>query len=118
MRNRNTLELIGIWEELNNPDIIGNEFVTFKTQAGLNSFNLTPKKWISATNALGMISKAGNIRDHTSLEQLVVLSNLEGINAVMIQQGLSQGERLKQLNQITIMQMKSLLGHKTIRKLE
>ena len=42
MRNRNTLEFIGIWEELNNPNFKGNEFVTFKTQAGLNSFNLTP----------------------------------------------------------------------------
>jgi hypothetical protein len=229
MRNRNTLEFIGIWEELNNPDFKGNEFVTFKMQAGLNSFNLTPRKWISATNAVGMISKAGrygggtyahkdiafefgswlspefklylirefqrlkedennrlklewnlqrtlakinyhihtdairenlipeevsriqmsltyaseadllnvalfgltaadwrsahpgeagNIRDHASLEQLVVLSNLESINAVLINQGISQGERLKQLNNIAIMQMKSLLGHKTIRKLE
>ena len=42
MRNRNTLEFIDIWEELNNPDFKGNEFVTFKSQAGLNSFNLTP----------------------------------------------------------------------------
>ena len=49
MRNRNTLEFMGIWEELNNPDFKGNEFVTFKMQAGLNSFNLTPRKWISAT---------------------------------------------------------------------
>ena len=59
MRNRNTLEFIGIWEQMNNPDFKGNEFVTFKTQAGLNSFNLTPKKWIDATNAIGIISKAG-----------------------------------------------------------
>ena len=229
MRNRNTLEFIGIWEELNNPDFKGNEFVTFKMQAGLNSFNLTPRKWISTTNAIGMISKAGrygggtyahkdiafefgswlspefklylirefqrlkedensrlklewnlqrtlakinyrihtdairdnlvpaevsgkqmsltyaseadllnvalfgltaadwrsanpgetgNVRDHASLEQLVVLSNLEGINAVLINQGVPQGERLKQLNQIAIMQMKSLLGHKAIRQLE
>jgi len=59
MRNRNTLEFIGIWEELHNPDFKGNEFVTFKTQAGLNSFNLTPRKWIDATHAIGIISKAG-----------------------------------------------------------
>ena len=59
MRNRNTLEFIGIWEEINNPDFKGNEFVTFKSQAGLNSFNLTPRKWIEATNAIGIISKAG-----------------------------------------------------------
>lgn len=59
MRNRNTLEFIGIWEEMNNSDFKGNEFVTFKNQAGLNSFNLTPRKWIEATNAIGIISKAG-----------------------------------------------------------
>lgn len=59
MRNRNTLEFIGIWEEMNNADFKGNEFVTFKGQAGLNSFNLTPRKWIDATNAIGFISKAG-----------------------------------------------------------
>ena len=44
---------------MNNPHFKGNEFVTFKTQAGLNSFNLTPRKWIDATNAIGIISKAG-----------------------------------------------------------
>ncbi len=49
MRNRNTLEFLGIWEEMNNPNFKGNEFVTFKTKAGLNSFNLTPKKWIETT---------------------------------------------------------------------
>lgn len=59
MRNRNTVEFLGIWEEMNNPDFKGNEFVTFKNQAGLNSFNLTPKKWIDATNAIGIVSKAG-----------------------------------------------------------
>ena len=59
MRSRNTLEFIGIWEEMNNSNFKGNEFVTFKTQAGLNSFNLTPRKWIEATNAIGFISKAG-----------------------------------------------------------
>src|SRR3989339_102329 len=59
MRNRNTLEFIGIWEELHNPNFNSNEFVTFKTQAGLNSFNLTPRKWIEATNAIGILSKSG-----------------------------------------------------------
>ena len=59
MRNRNTLEFIGIWEELHNPNFNSNEFVTFKSQAGLNSFNLTPRKWIEATNAIGILSKSG-----------------------------------------------------------
>lgn len=229
MRNRNTLEFIGIWEEMNNPDFKRNEFVTFKSQAGLNSFNLTPRKWIEATNAIGIISKAGrygggtfahkdiafefgswlspefklylikefqrlkegennrlqlewnlqrtlakvnyhihtdaikeklipdiisskqasityateadllnvalfgvtakewrdsyptldgNIRDHATIEQLVVLSNLESINAVLIHQGLFQKERLLQLNQIAITQMKSLVNAKGLKKLE
>ena len=59
MRNRNTVEFIGLWETLNNPNFKPVEFDTFRKQAGLNSFNLTPKKWIEATNAIGLISKAG-----------------------------------------------------------
>ena len=59
MRNRNTVEYLGIWEQLNNPNFKGVEFDTFKKQAGLNSFNLTPKKWIDTTNAIGLISKSG-----------------------------------------------------------
>jgi hypothetical protein len=229
MRNRNTLEFLGIWEEMNNPNFKGNEFVTFKMQAGLNNFNLTPKKWIDATNAIGIQSKAGrygggtfahkdlafefgswlspefklylikefqrlkddendrlkltwnlqrtlakvnyrihtdaikkkliplalpkekinfvyadeadmlnvalfgntakqwrdanpkavgNIRDEATIEQLVVLSNLESINPVLIHQGLPQPERLQQLNTIAITQMKSLLGNTNLKKLK
>ncbi len=229
MRNRNTLEFIGIWEELHNPNFKGNEFVTFKSQAGLNSFNLTPRKWIEATNAIGMVSKAGrygggtfahrdiafefgswlspefklylikefqrlkeeenqrlklgwnyqralakvnyrihtdaikknlipeeltqnqinmvyaseadmlnmalfgkiaqkwrdenpdadgNMRDYASIEQLVVLSNLESINAVLIHQGLTQSQRLQQLNDIAISQMKSLTQNTQVKKLK
>lgn len=59
MRNRNTVEFIGLWETLNNPGFKHVEFDTFRKQAGLNSFNLTPKKWIEATNAIGIISKSG-----------------------------------------------------------
>ncbi len=229
LRNRNTLEFIGIWEEMYNPDFKGNEFVTFKTQAGLNSFNLTPRKWIEATNAIGIVSKAGrygggtfahkdiafefgswlspsfklylikefqrlkddessrlklewnfqrtlakinyhihtdaikdnlipleltkqqtsfvyaneadmlnvalfgktaqqwrnefpeaegNIRDMATIEQLVVLSNMESINAVLIHQSMPQNERLIQLNKIAIMQMKSLLQYNNMKGLK
>ncbi len=59
MRNRNTLEFLGIWEQLHNADFKGVEFDTFKTQAGLNSFRMTPKKWIEATCAIGVQSRAG-----------------------------------------------------------
>jgi hypothetical protein len=58
------------------------------------------------------------VRDAATLEQLVVLSNLESINAVLIHQGLPPGERLRQLNTIAITQMKSLLGYKQIAKLK
>ncbi|PIQ48697.1 MAG: DNA-binding protein [Cytophagales bacterium CG12_big_fil_rev_8_21_14_0_65_40_12] len=229
MRNRNTLEFLGIWEEMNNPDFKGNEFVTFKTQAGLNSFNLTPKKWINATNAIGIISKAGrygggtfahkdlafefgswlspefklylikefqrlkedendrlnltwnlhrtlskinyrihtdaikehiipntitreqanliysneadvlnvalfgktarqwrdenpntegNIRDHATIEQLLVLANIESMNAEFIKMNLVQSERLLKLNQIAISQLKSIVGNAQIKKLK
>ena len=59
MRNRNTLEFLGIWEQLNNPSFKGVEFDTFRKEAGLNSFNLTPRKWVQSTNAIGIISKSG-----------------------------------------------------------
>lgn len=59
MRNRNTVEFLGMWETLNNKDFKGIEFDTFRNQAGLNSFFLTPKKWIDATGAKGVLSKAG-----------------------------------------------------------
>lgn len=59
MRNKNTIEFLGTWEILNNPNFKGVEFDTFLNQAGLNRFNMTPKKWIEATNAIGIISKSG-----------------------------------------------------------
>ena len=58
MRNRNTVEFIGLWETLHNPNFKGVEFDTFRNQAGLNNFNLMPKKWIEATNAIGILSKS------------------------------------------------------------
>ncbi|WP_326981484.1 KilA-N domain-containing protein [Chryseobacterium sp. MYb264] len=59
MRNRNTLEYLGVWEGLHNPDFKGVEFDTFRKQSGLNSFNMTPKKWADSTDAIGIISTAG-----------------------------------------------------------
>ena len=221
LRNRNTVELLGFWEILNNPNFNPLEFEGFRRQTGLNSFVLTPKRWIEATNAIGIVSKAGryggtfahrdiamefaswisiefklyvikefqrlkeeensrlklewnlqrtlakvnyhihtdaikenlipkevtkkqmqviyadeadllnialfgitakewreahpnkegNIRDEATLEQLVVLSNLESINALLIRQGLSQAERLVELNKTAIAQMKTLTAH-------
>ncbi len=59
MGNKNTIEFLGIWEMLNNPDFKPVEFDGFKKQAGLNSFTLTPKQWIEQTNAVGLVSKRG-----------------------------------------------------------
>lgn len=59
LRNRNTLEFLGVWERLNNPSFNSVEFDGIKNQAGLNSFLLTPKQWIEKTNAAGIVSQAG-----------------------------------------------------------
>ncbi len=59
MRNKNTVEFLGVWEQLHNQDFKGNEFVRFKNEAGSNNFNLTPKKWIDGTNAIGIVVKSG-----------------------------------------------------------
>ena len=227
LRNRNTVEFLGIWETVNNPSFNYGEFAIIRGQAGLNSYKISVKEWVEKTNAIGLEAKAGryggtyahvdiafefgmwispefkvylvrefqrlkeeendrlklewnlqrtlakvnyhihtdaikeklippaispkqasftyaseadllnmalfgitasdwrkknpdldgNIRDHASLEQLVVLSNLESINAVLIHQGLSSEERLLQLNQIAISQMRSLLSAKSGGKL-
>jgi hypothetical protein len=227
MRNRNTIELLGFWEMIYNPNFKPVEFDGFRKQAGLNSFVMTPKKWIENTNAIGIVSKAGryggtyahkdiamefaswvsiefklyvikefqrlkeeennrlklgwnlqreiskinyhihtdaikenlipkkvtkqqanyiyaneadllnvalfgitakewrnkscdnkgNIRDYATLEQLVVLSNLESINALLIQQNIQQKDRLIQLNRVAITQMKSLTERVSIKKL-
>jgi hypothetical protein len=228
LRNRNTIELLGFWELMYNPGFKPLEFEGFKKQAGLNSFVMTPKKWIENTNAIGITSKSGryggtfahkdiafefaswisiefklyiikefqrlkddendrlklnwnlqrtlakvnyhihtdaikenlipkeldkyqigivyaneadllnmalfgiaakqwrdanptaggNIRDEATIEQLVVLSNLESINAVLIHQGKAQQERVLQLNTIAITQMRSLLNSKQIKNLK
>ncbi len=59
MRNRNTIEFLGIWEQLNNPGFNSIEFDGIRQQAGLNSFSLTPKRWIKQTGAVGIVSKTG-----------------------------------------------------------
>ena len=58
MRNRNTLEFIGLWEILNNENFNLVQFGTFKMEAGLNRFTMTPQKWIESTKAKGIVSKS------------------------------------------------------------
>jgi hypothetical protein len=76
-------------------------------------FGMTAKQWRDDNP-----DKTGNVRDYATIEQLVVLSNLESINAVLIHQGLTQPERLKQLNQTAIQQMKSLVNNLHVKKLK
>ena len=59
MRNRNTIEFLGIWETLYNPNFNPLEFEGFKTEAGLNAFTLSPTRWIEATRAIGIVSQPG-----------------------------------------------------------
>jgi hypothetical protein len=172
MRLRSTIDYLGLWEQLNNPNFKGVEFDTFRKESGTNSFTLTPQRWIETTNAIGIISKSGryggtyahsdiafefaswispefklyiikdyqrlkkdeadrlalgwdskrvlskiNYRIHTdaikeflitpeltpqeinykyaSVEQLIILVNIESLNADMIHDGISMEERLK-----------------------
>ncbi|MDP1812782.1 MAG: KilA-N domain-containing protein [Sediminibacterium sp.] len=59
LRNRSTIEFMGLWEQFNNPDFNSIEFDGIKNMAGANSFSLTPKRWIETTNAKGIVSKTG-----------------------------------------------------------
>ena len=59
MRNRSTIEFVGLWEKFNNPNFNSIEFDGIKNLAGSNSFSLTPKRWIETTNAIGIVSKTG-----------------------------------------------------------
>lgn len=90
--------------------------LVYATEADLLNvalFGLTAKEWRDNNP-----DKKGNVRDYATLEQLVVLSNLESINALLIKQGLSQSERLVELNKVAITQIKSLLESKAIKKLK
>lgn len=76
-------------------------------------FGITAKQWREQNP-----DKKGNIRDTASIEQLVVLSNMESINALLIEQGIAQSKRLQQLNRVAITQMKSLIDSAGIKKLK
>jgi hypothetical protein len=76
-------------------------------------FGITAKQWRDANPGA-----EGNMRDAATIEQLVVLSNMESINAVLIHQGLPQNGRVQQLNKIAISQMKSLLNNRQLKKLK
>lgn len=113
MRSRSTIEFVGIWEKLNNPNFKLVEFDQFKNEAGSNAFVLNPQKWRDANPNL-----EGNMRDYAAIEQLLVLANIEGMNAEFIRMELSQPDRLVRLNQIAIRQVKTLTCKDTAKTLD
>ena len=108
MRNRMTIEYLGLWEELYNPDFKPFEFEGFRKEVGLNSFTMSPTKWIEGVNAVGMAVQSGRYGGYATINQLICISNMENINAVMINDGIPQPQRLKKLNEIAIQQMRIL----------
>jgi len=100
------------------PKIVTKEQIsfTYAEEADLLNvalFGMTAKQWRDENP-----EQKGNVRDHAALEQLVVLSNMESINALLIQQQLTQGERLVQLNNVAITQMRSLAGNRNLEQLK
>ena len=102
MRNRNTIEYLGLWETLHNANFNPLEFDGFRKEAGLNAFTLSPTRWIEATNAIGLVSKSGRYGG------TYAISDIAFKFAVLINDGIPQGERLVKLNQIAIQQMQVL----------
>ena len=108
LRNRNTLEYLGIWERLYNPDFNYGEQAS-RIYAGeadvLNvaMFGVTALEWRDAHPDL-----KGNVRDYATVNELICLSNMESLNAVFIDEGLPQHKRLLRLNRIAIQQMQVL----------
>ena len=70
LRNKNTIEFLGVWERINNPNFNLLEFEEVKSKAGLNSFTMSPKKWIDTTNGIGLISKSGKYGGGSSADDI------------------------------------------------
>lgn len=120
MRTRSTVEFLGIWELLNNPDFNRVDFEAVKSESGSNAFeadmlNLTLFGKTAAQWRDANPDKKGNMRDEADVSQLVCLSNLENLNALFIAEGLSQQERLERLNKIAIHQMTLLTGDERLK---
>ena len=119
MRNRNTLEFIGLWEVLNNENFNRVQFNTFISKSIQYSkctlFNKRSKQWREENPGL-----KGNIRDYSSLNELLVLSNMESYNAILISKGIEQKERMIELRKLAKSQLLALekLNSTGIKKLE
>ena len=117
LRNRITLEFLGTWESIYNPDFNSVEFDGFRKNAGLHTFtlfNTTAKKWRELNPKL---AKTSNVRDYASINELTVLSNLESHNAELIKDGKNKEERFEILNDIAKYQLNILNNAEKIKLL-
>ncbi len=109
LRNRNTIEFLGIWEQIHNSNFNYGEFAIIKSQAGLNSYKISVKEWVAKTNAVGLKATAGRYGGTYAYKDIAFEFGMwENLNAVFIADGMPQSERLKKLNIIAISQMKLL----------
>ena len=158
LRVRDTIEFLGLWETIHNPNFKGGEFDSFRKEAGINAFTLSPQRWIENTDAIkeyllkdltneqlsykyaseaDMLNVAlfnkrakqwreenpdlkDNMRDYASLNELLMLANMESYNAILIGKGMEQKERMIELRKLARTQLISLekLGDSGIKKLE
>ena len=133
LRNRNTVEFLGIWESVHNPNFNYGEFAAIKSQAGLNSYKLSVKEWVEKTNAIGLKATAGRYGGTYAYKDIAFefgmwISPEIKIYLIKEFQRLKneEAERLKSdwdvkrtlLNEIAIIQIKSLVENSSIKKLE
>lgn len=81
LRNRNTVEFLGIWEQVHNPAFNYGGFATIKSQAGLNNYKLSVKEWVVQTNAIGLVAKAERLKtlNQTAIHQMQLLLDDRGV---------------------------------------
>ena len=110
MRSINTLDYLGAWELMHNHNFKPTEFGRFKSEAGYNAFTMSPKKWIEANPTYA--AKGLNLRDTATINHLVVMANLESMNAELIKQGMDKRDRLAVLSRMAKEQLESLDKHR------
>ena len=106
MRNRNTIEYLGMWETIFNPDFKPREFEGFRKEAGLNAFTLSPQKWVTSTGAIGIITRSG--RHGGTFAHKDIAFKFASWISVEFESGLAQHDRLVKLNEMAIHQMEIL----------
>ncbi|TSC56086.1 MAG: hypothetical protein G01um101418_454 [Parcubacteria group bacterium Gr01-1014_18] len=95
MRNRSTIEFLGLWEKINNPDFNSIEFDGFKNESGSNSFSLTPKRWVESTKSIGLKTKAGRYNGGTFAHKDIAFKFTSWISAEFKLYLIKEFQRLK-----------------------